>query len=142
MQPQDCDAPGVICDTFSNDTIPDLHPIVVQTAVKLAVGMAIDLDGHGALSADSPAAVIQLRDADGGLYLSGLHGSTLAEACDATWNGKKHLATVASLRVDGLGPRTLVCGLTARRQVVKIYLTSEVHPGDREIAVSIVKRKL
>lgn len=127
-----CDAPGVICDTFTS--APVFPGLILQGELSVGPNCGADLiRGHSSCPADENAefevakegaAIYLLPRAETRLFVP----DSLFSGCkDATGNSAK-------IRIDGFGPGLDFCVVISDRRVSHAYLSSEV---DAETTVHI-----
>ncbi len=135
-----CDAPGVNCDIVSSEPIPpEPSPIVSQAHFMLGLTDAIDLEKSALVSSTSNTADLQLTER-GGLYITPLNQARFSNSCGLNSTRDRAKNKTAPFRIDGLGPRSEICVKTNKGRVSKVFVTREVHPGDKEIEIYVVTR--
>ena len=137
-----CDAPGSICDYYYAGPGPhtEPEPIDASRRVSLRAGGTADLDRSDAVQ-NARGADVALRSVGGRLYLEPLNktrlahiGGTEADCDDARFD-------VQPVRMDGLGPGSVVCAVTGRGGRSQLFITREVSAVAEEVDFHFVSRK-
>jgi hypothetical protein len=134
LEPEDCDAPNVVCDSFDAVNASDPHPVVLTRDVTLDINRAVDLRSGLIVSPDSPSAGVQLIAERGGIRVVPLHAARLSAPCGSSYH------SLGSIRIDGLDSGTMLC-IEDRDVVSKIFFAADVPLAPTQISIRIVTRR-
>jgi hypothetical protein len=141
LRAEDCDAPKVNCDSFSQVPISDPHPIVAEGDLTVGSSEAVDLDMRALVPLTASAANFRLNEDGGGLYLASLNRAKLLNVCVVLPGDSRKQREIPSIRVDGLSKNSEICMKTIRGRFSKLFFTRDVQPGDNQITVHVVTRE-
>jgi len=146
-----CDAPGIICDSFSAE--PAVAPSVSSGDVELQPACTLDLDKGQVVCTvilDAPPAEFPLADrksdlwlhrtADHEIYLEPRNGARLAEPNAIEADCRNAVFLTRPVRIDGLGPGSDVCVRTNQGRISQMFLKTEIGPDSERIALHYVTR--
>lgn len=139
LQPLDCDAPGVNCDTFTTTPYVEAHPILSTHDLTLPAGSAIDLNKGTTLPLDAAGADIQLVARQNGLYLVPVNEATFATPLPES-SCRVQKPAPPELRIDGFDRNTEIVVRTKDGSCARLYVTQTIEPGSHQIGLHLVTR--
>ena len=141
----DCDAPGVICDTFGEspppDTVVSRGNLQMQSDCMAAFA-ASRVFCHGDPSGGREAdADIRLSHDENGVYLTAMNGALFSEPDLPRGDCREAHPKEKQLRIDGLGRGDDICLYTHDRHWSHMFFTDAINRGSRQIAFWQITRK-
>jgi hypothetical protein len=141
LNPLDCDAPSVNCDTFSTGQYADPNPMVAHGQLIVNRSDAVDLGTGKTVPLDSHAADFSLTELKGGLYLTPLNKAEFSRACGKYFGDSGTQNKKSPLRIDGFGGSNEICVKTNRARYARLFVTREVLSDDKHITIYLVTRE-
>src|SRR5262249_46959529 len=146
-----CDAPGVMCDSFSADSRHE-KPLS-DGYLTLGPACAVDVDRGKVLCTvvlDGPPAASLMYDrtsafwlnsaAHDHVYLEPRNGARLADPDSSDAACANAVFRPHKIRIDGLGPGSDFCLLSKEGHVSHVFFTNDVEPG-KQISIYFVTRR-
>jgi hypothetical protein len=128
----DCDAPGVMCDTFTAE--PVFPGLILQSELSMKLNCGADLvKGHSSCPGDDRADFKVVKDGSA-VYLLPAE-KIILYVPHSPFSGCKNAAGDAKIRIDGYGPGLDFCVVRHDRRVSHAYLSSEVDANTTEVRI-------